>query len=131
MTAPLSLVTEHLPKLETIGIKLGYLPSLPPFSTTYTLPDDPLKPKQYLSLSKISNTELLSSLEHQAAFDDLYVHVANRAIDMYTKALRPKFTLKLRGSLAALDVWVFFSKSSNCLLRVHSSKTSRPPLGGC
>jgi len=37
------------------------------------------------------------------AFYDLYCAISNRAIDMYVKAGRRKFALKLHGSIAAMD----------------------------
>lgn len=45
-------------------------------------------------------------MEDREAFYELYVDTTNRAIDMYAKAGRRKFALKLHGSLAALDVCV-------------------------
>jgi len=40
------------------------------------------------------------------AFYDLYCNISNRAIDMYVKAGRRKFALKLHTCLAALDKYV-------------------------
>jgi len=98
-------------KLDTIGIKVGHLPASPPFSTTFAQPS-PLpelsQPTSKRSSLKISKAELLSSLESRDAFYDLYVDVTNRAIDMYTKAGRRKFALKLHGTLAALDLYVSY-----------------------
>lgn len=53
---------------------------------------------------KISNTEVVASLEDRDVFYELYIRTTNRAIDMYAKAGRRKFALKMHGSLAALDV---------------------------
>jgi hypothetical protein len=50
----------------------------------------------------------MSSIEERETFYDLYVAISNRAIDMYAKAGRRKFALKLHGTLAALDVYVHF-----------------------
>jgi hypothetical protein len=61
-------------------------------------------PQERLS-QKITQPEILSSIEDIDAFYDLYINVTNRAIDMYAKAGRRKFALKLHGSLAALDVY--------------------------
>ena len=53
---------------------------------------------------RISRTDLLSLLQDKGAFYDLYVSITNRAIDLYAKAGRRKFALRLHGTLAALDV---------------------------
>jgi hypothetical protein len=66
-----------------------------------------LEPTRKRSSLKISKAELLSSLNNQDTFYHLYIKVTNRAIDMYTKAGRRKFALKLHGTLAALDVYVY------------------------
>ena len=55
---------------------------------------------------KISRIELLSALEYKEGFYDLYITVTNRAIDLYAKASRRKFAIKMHGSLAALDLCV-------------------------
>ena len=53
---------------------------------------------------RISRADLLSLLQDKGAFYDLYVSITNRAIDLYAKAGRRKFALRLHGTLAALDV---------------------------
>lgn len=56
------------------------------------------------SSKKISRAEILSAIQDQAAFYDLYVNLTNRAIDTYAKGNRRKFAVMLHGKLAALDV---------------------------
>ena len=54
--------------------------------------------------SQISRVEILSAMNDQAAFYDLYVNLTNRVIDTYAKGNRRKFAVMLHGKLAALDV---------------------------
>lgn len=56
------------------------------------------------SVGQISNAELVSSFNDREEFYDLYSRTTQRAIDMFAKAGRRKFALRLHGSLAALDV---------------------------
>jgi hypothetical protein len=117
-------------KLDTLGIKVGHLPALPPFSTTFAQqPSEVSKDVRKRSSLKISKAELLSSLTNPDAFYDLYVSVTNRAIDMCTKSGRRKFALKLWGCLAALDVYVVYR--TRRLFFIHhvtaTVVTFRPP----
>lgn len=57
----------------------------------------------------ISNESLLEAVNDRNAFYKTYIDITNRAISMYTKAGRRKSALKLHGSLAALDLYVFTS----------------------
>ncbi|KII88634.1 hypothetical protein PLICRDRAFT_110377 [Plicaturopsis crispa FD-325 SS-3] len=92
-------------QLDTLGIKSGHLPEKPPFSMGFPHPSwNSAEPTEKRSSKRISNSELLLSLEDADKFYDLFVVITNRAIDMYAKAGRRKFALKLHGSLAALDV---------------------------
>lgn len=52
----------------------------------------------------ISNHEIISAMKDREVFYDLYTTTSNRAIDMYVRAGRRKFALKIHGSLAVLDV---------------------------
>ena len=52
----------------------------------------------------ISKPEILSAISDENGFYDLYINVTKRAIDLYAKAGRRQFALKLHGTLAALDV---------------------------
>ena len=52
----------------------------------------------------ISKREIISAIGDKEVFYDLYTTISNRAIDMYVKAGRRKFALKIHGSLAVLDV---------------------------
>ncbi|KAK0459605.1 uncharacterized protein EV420DRAFT_1307323 [Desarmillaria tabescens] len=88
-------------QLDILGMKTQHLPCRPPFSG---VSDASVKLTETSSLLKISNEHLLKALEDKEAFYDLYINITNRAIDMYAKAGRRKFALKLHGSLAALDV---------------------------
>lgn len=54
----------------------------------------------------ISNKDLIAAMNDRNTFYEQYVRLTNRAIDMYVKAGRRKFALKLHGSLAALDLYV-------------------------
>jgi hypothetical protein len=90
-------------QLDILGIGLGLLPSKPPFSMS--LPSAPAIPQGARRESRIiSNPELLKCLEDRTEYYDLYIKLTNRAIEMYVKAGRRKFALRLHGSLAALDV---------------------------
>lgn len=96
-------------QLDAIGIKVGHLPFRPPFSLTAThLTSTPTNVHTKRSSHKISKLDLLTSIKDREAFYALYVAITNRAIDMYAKAGRRKFALKLHGTLAALDLCVHF-----------------------
>ncbi|KAG1740807.1 uncharacterized protein EDB91DRAFT_339634 [Suillus paluster] len=56
------------------------------------------------STQRISNHEVMLAIGNEEPFYDLYCTTLNRAIDMYVKAGRRKFALKLHGFLAALDI---------------------------
>jgi trafficking protein particle complex subunit 10 len=88
-------------QLDVIGIRIGHLPSKPPFSMVHTT--TPAE-DQMAGEGAISNPDLLAAIENRDTFFELYVTTTNRAIDMYARAGRRKFALKLHGSLAALDV---------------------------
>ncbi|KAK7014963.1 trafficking protein particle complex subunit 10 [Favolaschia claudopus] len=88
-------------QLDVIGVKIGHLPVRPPFSNSH---HPPSSSGSATSDKKISSADILQCLQTSDAFYDIYVGITNRAIDMYAKAGRRKFALKLHGSLAALDV---------------------------
>lgn len=48
-------------------------------------------------MRRISNHEIILTIGDKQAFYDLYCATSNRAIDMYVKAGRRKFALKLHG----------------------------------
>lgn len=78
-----------------------------------SLPSVPVVPQEAKRESRIiSNSELLKCLGDRTEYYDLYIKLTNRAIEMYVKAGRRKFALRLHGSLAALDVLVGNSYSS-------------------
>lgn len=90
-------------QLDVFGIRLGFLPSKPPFSMS--LPSVPVVPQEARRESRIiSNPDLLKCLGDRTAYYDLYIKLTNRAIEAYVKAGRRKFALRLHGGLAALDV---------------------------
>ncbi|KAH7915010.1 trafficking protein particle complex subunit 10 [Hygrophoropsis aurantiaca] len=94
-------------QLDVLGVKVGHLPSKPPFSMalpTLSIGISPSNSHKRSSTQRISKYELMLAIGEQDAFYDLYCVTSNRAIDMYVKAGRRKFALKLHGSLAALDV---------------------------
>lgn len=73
----------------------------------------PVVPQEARRESRIiSNPELLKCLGDRTEYYDLYIKLTNRAIEMYVKAGRRKFALRLHGSLAALDVLVGNPSSS-------------------
>lgn len=71
----------------------------------YTVAVTPSSPSadQRSSSQRISKYEIMLAIGDKEAFYDLYCAISNRAIDMYVKAGRRKFALKLHGCLAALD----------------------------
>ncbi|CAK5277454.1 unnamed protein product, partial [Mycena citricolor] len=87
-------------QLDIIGVAVGHLPSQAPFLSTTALS----KSVQSKSEQKISSQTILESIESADKFYENYVAITNRAIEMYAKAGRRKFALKLHGSLAALDL---------------------------
>ncbi|KAI9510228.1 trafficking protein particle complex subunit 10 [Russula earlei] len=104
-------------QLDVFGIQLGLLPSRPPFSLS--LPSVPISPHEGMRESRfITNPQLLKCLGNQDSFYDLYIELTNRAIEVYVKAGRRKFALRLHGSLAALDV---HRGSLNSALQTYSS----------
>ncbi|KAF8061615.1 trafficking protein particle complex subunit 10 [Lyophyllum atratum] len=88
-------------QLDLIGVTVGHLPRRPPFSSSCQSSSLPL---QTSSKETISNADILKAVDDADAFYRLYIDATNRAIDMYTKAGRKKFALRLHGSLAALDL---------------------------
>lgn len=93
-------------QLDIIGVKVGHLPKKPPFATT-SMEETALNLEQISersSTQRISNHEVMLAIGGEEAFYDLYCATSNRAIDMYVKAGRRKFALKLHGFLAALDI---------------------------
>ncbi|KAG5639493.1 hypothetical protein H0H81_000633 [Sphagnurus paluster] len=88
-------------QLDIIGVTIRHLPKRPPFSSSFSSSESPA---QTDLTQKISNIELLAAIDDAEAFYSLYVDITTRAIDMYTKAGRKKFALRLHGSLAALDL---------------------------
>ncbi|TDL27388.1 hypothetical protein BD410DRAFT_875203 [Rickenella mellea] len=101
-------------QLDLLGIKIGFLPEKSQSSMTQRCSTEPGSPKALSPVSsspsptknpgKISNADILSFMKDRSVFYDQYVRLTNRAIDLYAKAGRRKFALKLHGSLAALDV---------------------------
>lgn len=87
-------------QLDRIGVLMGHLPSTPDFSASPSSKPSP----RISSDGNITNQDLLRVIADQSAFYETYIAITNRAIDMYTKAGRRKFALKLHGSLAALDL---------------------------
>jgi len=85
-----------------MGLRVGHLPPRPPFSLYIS----PLRPTPNTvdkrSSRTISRPELVQCLTDPEAFYDLYIKLSNQAIDLYAKAGRRKFALKIHGSLAAL-----------------------------
>ncbi|KAH8117364.1 trafficking protein particle complex subunit 10, partial [Phellopilus nigrolimitatus] len=101
------LLTSARNQLDKLGIQLGYLPNKPPFSACAVDLDESEIPKSSDATSnrKITNADILGFLENKPSFYDLYIRLTNKAIDLFVKAGRRKFALKLHGSLAALDVY--------------------------
>ncbi|EGO20910.1 hypothetical protein SERLADRAFT_452051 [Serpula lacrymans var. lacrymans S7.9] len=93
-------------QLDVLGVEIGHLPSKLPFSLS--LPSVPTPPtssaEKRKSSQRISQSDIISAIGDRELFYDLYITTCNRAIDLYAKAGRRKFALKLHGALAALDV---------------------------
>lgn len=71
--------------------------------------DNVTSPTEKRVSRRVTNADILKILQEKTPFYDLYVRLTNRAIDFYVKAGRRKFALRLHGSLAALDLYVWFS----------------------
>jgi hypothetical protein len=84
-------------------VQLGHLPARLPFPTGIKVQEQN---------PDADTAALVQSLKDAPAFYDLYVAITNRAIDLYAKAGRKKFALRLHGDLAALDMYAlaFFSQ---------------------
>jgi len=93
-------------QLDLLGVKVGHLPTEPPFSNTIVeeRPAPHSEQPNNHSTHRISKHEIILAIEDEEAFYDLYCATSNRAIDMYVKSGRRKFALKLHGFLAALDM---------------------------
>ncbi|OJA10941.1 hypothetical protein AZE42_04658 [Rhizopogon vesiculosus] len=94
-------------QLDLLGVKVGHLPPKPPFANTIveeTPTSHAEQPSKRSSTHRISKYEVILAIGDREAFYDLYCATSNRAIDMYVKAGRRKFALKLHGFLAALDI---------------------------
>lgn len=92
-------------------MRLGRLPNEPPFSSSIVdmgeTADGHLNGNTVNRVSRrVSNTDIVGFLDKPASFYELYIRLTNKAIDMFVKAGRRKFALKLHGSLAALDLYV-------------------------
>ncbi|EMD38446.1 hypothetical protein CERSUDRAFT_153326 [Gelatoporia subvermispora B] len=91
-------------QLDIIGVGMGFLPPLPPFSmalpsaVVHTTSGDGNVPES------IGNKELASAVGNKDLFHDFYIQLTNRAIELYARAGRRKFAIKLHGDLAALDL---------------------------
>ncbi|KAF8626389.1 hypothetical protein AX15_005037 [Amanita polypyramis BW_CC] len=84
-------------QLNSIGTRLNYLPSRSPFLM------GPQHDSVTSSGQQIANADVHACINDAEFFYDLYTRVTNRAIEMYARAKRRKFALKLYESLAALD----------------------------
>ena len=87
-----------------IGTRTNHLPQSLPFTTCPNQGD--VKGDVTSEGQQISNPDIRSSIDDIEKFYDLYVKVTNQAVEMYVKAKRRKFALKLHESLAALDLCV-------------------------
>ncbi|EIM89936.1 uncharacterized protein STEHIDRAFT_92528 [Stereum hirsutum FP-91666 SS1] len=92
-------------QLDVVGVKVGHLPSKPPFSLALiTCTSPPTNGHSKHSSGTISNQDVVRAMADADTFYDLYIGLTNRAIELYAKGNRRKFALKLHGSLAALDL---------------------------
>lgn len=98
VTCPLSDTLQ----LDIFGVAAGHLPASLPFSislcTTSSLPS--------IKNVSFSNQTLNVAISNRNAFNELYLAVMNRAVDLYAKSGRRKFALKLHGCLAAFELYV-------------------------
>ncbi|KAI5124589.1 hypothetical protein M0805_003108 [Coniferiporia weirii] len=102
------LLSQSRNQLDKLGIRLGYLPNDPPFSACVVDLNELETPNSAeatikLASQKVTNTDILELIDNKPFFYDLYIRLTNKAIDLFVKAGRRKFALKLHGSLAALD----------------------------
>ncbi|KAF9053549.1 hypothetical protein BDZ89DRAFT_1056144 [Hymenopellis radicata] len=88
-------------QLDIVGVRQTHLPLKPPFSSDASNTSPVVQSDE---LKEISNADFKKALLDKESFYELYIGVTNRSIDMYAKAGRRKFALKLHGSLAALDI---------------------------
>ena len=89
-------------KLETIGIRIGHLDSS--YNPKHSQPSVSSSPQHSSLLPKITHSELSSAAQDDNIFYELCVRIAFRAMDMYTKAERHRFALRIRGILAAINL---------------------------
>ena len=54
--------------------------------------------------TQFTNETLNVAVDNLPAFNELYLALTNRAIDLYAKSGRRKFALKLHGNLAAFEL---------------------------
>ncbi|KAL5529216.1 hypothetical protein ACEPAG_5190 [Sanghuangporus baumii] len=101
------LLTAARTQLDKLGVRLGYLPAEPPFSNSVEHGEqtDSTPAVNRRASRQISNPDILGFLDNKASFYDSYIRLTNKAIDLFVKAGRRKFALKLHGSLAALDLY--------------------------
>ncbi|KZV72948.1 hypothetical protein PENSPDRAFT_628128 [Peniophora sp. CONT] len=91
-------------QLDILGVSAGHLPSRAPFTMSIS-PERPRPNAVDKRASRtISQPALVACFNDAEAFYELYNALTNKAIDLYARAGRRKFALKLHGSLAALDV---------------------------
>jgi hypothetical protein len=93
-------------QLDIIGVALGHLPARLPFARVTATSTAAQAPS---AKGEASDPKFIASLRDSGAFYELYVAITNRAIDLYVRAGRKKFALKLHGDLAALDLCAFYS----------------------
>ncbi|EIW85047.1 hypothetical protein CONPUDRAFT_47585 [Coniophora puteana RWD-64-598 SS2] len=92
-------------QLDVLGVVAGHLPHKPPFNSYVPPKSPPTRPSHGRTASRINKYQIMLAIGDKDAFYDLYCTTSNRAIDMYVKAGRRKFALKLHGSIAAMDAY--------------------------
>ena len=103
-------------QLDILGVSSSHLPSRSPF----TMSISPARPRPNVGDKRASRTisqpALVACFHDKEAFYELYNALTNKAIDLYARAGRRKFALKLHGSLAALDVYATLLSLTVCKL---------------
>ncbi|KDQ16168.1 hypothetical protein BOTBODRAFT_65084 [Botryobasidium botryosum FD-172 SS1] len=100
-------------QLEKIGIRVGHVPSVPPFSMSLssgglvspsdTPPSGVTPAHSRAPSSSLTCEDLIEAISSRDSFDELYIMLTHRAIESYTASGRRRFALMLHASLAALD----------------------------
>ncbi|GAA5990656.1 hypothetical protein JCM11641_001264 [Rhodosporidiobolus odoratus] len=95
-------------QLEKIGMRTGHLPTTHPFcmSLDESWAKSPMpapKPASSSTRLAVTRTDLLTAIESQDAFDELYANVTRRCVQAYQRSARRRCALKQHASISALE----------------------------